>query len=113
VIVVMSLPPIAFSAGSLLSTVEDMAKWDAALYTEKLLKKSSLAQMWTAAVTVNGADPPFNYSLGWIVDSYHNHWHLWHTGGNPRRHPSRQRCASSWARQQTRHFGNGSPSTVR
>jgi D-alanyl-D-alanine carboxypeptidase len=28
------LPAIAFSAGSLLSTVEDMAKWDAALYTE-------------------------------------------------------------------------------
>jgi len=33
------LRAIAFSAGSLLSTVEDMAKWDAALYTEKLLKK--------------------------------------------------------------------------
>ncbi len=30
------LPVIAFSAGSLLSTAEDMAKWDAALYTEKL-----------------------------------------------------------------------------
>ena len=32
------LPVIAFSAGSLLSTAEDMAKWDAALYAEKLLK---------------------------------------------------------------------------
>ena len=31
------LPAIAFRAGSLLCTVEDMAKWDAALYTEKLL----------------------------------------------------------------------------
>ena len=82
VIVVMSLPAIAFSAGSLLSTVEDMAKWDAALYTEKLLKKSSLDQMWTAAVTVNGADPPFNYSFGWFVDD-HNHRLLQHTGGTP------------------------------
>jgi len=76
------LPAIAFSAGSLLSTVEDMAKWDAALYTEKLLKKSSLDQMWTAAVTVNGADPPFNYSFGWFVDD-HNHRLLQHTGGTP------------------------------
>jgi D-alanyl-D-alanine carboxypeptidase len=45
------LPAIAFSAGSLLSTVEDMTKWDAALYTETFLKKSSLDQMWTAAAT--------------------------------------------------------------
>ncbi len=45
------LPPIAFSAGSLLSTVEDMAKWDAALSTGKVLKQSSLEQMWTPALT--------------------------------------------------------------
>jgi D-alanyl-D-alanine carboxypeptidase len=32
------LPAIAFSAGSVLSTVEDMAKWDAAPSSEKLLK---------------------------------------------------------------------------
>jgi hypothetical protein len=49
------LPAIAFSAGNILSTVEDMAKWDAALYTEKLLKKSSLDQVWNAAVTHDGA----------------------------------------------------------
>ena len=35
------LPPIAFSAGSLLSTVEDMVKWDTALSSEKLLTKAS------------------------------------------------------------------------
>lgn len=46
------LPAVAFSAGSLLSTVEDMAKWDTALYTEKLLKKSSLDQMWMAPATM-------------------------------------------------------------
>ena len=38
------LPSIAFSAGSLLSTVGDMVKWDAALSSEKLLTKSSLDQ---------------------------------------------------------------------
>jgi len=33
--------------GSLYLTVLDLAKWDAALYTEKVLKRSSLEQMWT------------------------------------------------------------------
>ena len=33
--------------GSLYFTILDLAKWDAALYTEKLLKRSSLDQMWT------------------------------------------------------------------
>lgn len=77
------LPAIAFSAGSLLSTVEDMAKWDTALYTEKLLKKSSLDQMWTADVTKDGTALPFNYGFGWFVESYHGHRLLQHSGGTP------------------------------
>ena len=34
--------PQPFAAGALVSTVEDVAKWDAALYGEQLLKKSTL-----------------------------------------------------------------------
>ncbi|PYJ88602.1 MAG: serine hydrolase [Verrucomicrobia bacterium] len=77
------LPAIAFSAGSFLSTAEDMAKWDAALYSEKLLKKSSLEQMWSAQVTKDGAALPFNYGFGWFVDSYHGHRLVQHSGGTP------------------------------
>lgn len=77
------LPAIAFSAGSLLSTVEDMVKWDAALYAEKLLKKSSLDQMWTATMAYGGADAPFNYGFGWFIDSYHDHRLVQHSGGTP------------------------------
>jgi D-alanyl-D-alanine carboxypeptidase len=77
------LPAIAFSAGSFLSTVDDMAKWDAALYTEKLLKKSSLEQMWTAEATRDGAALPFNYGFGWFIDSYHGHRLVQHSGGTP------------------------------
>jgi D-alanyl-D-alanine carboxypeptidase len=77
------LPTIAFSAGSRLSTAEDMAKWDAALYTEKLLKKSSLDQMWTATMAKDGADAPFNYGFGWFIDSYHGHHLVQHSGGTP------------------------------
>ena len=77
------LPAIAFSAGSLLSTAEDMAKWDIALYGEKLLKKPSLDQIWTAAVTNDKADAPFNYGFGWFIDSYHGHRLVQHSGGTP------------------------------
>ena len=77
------LPAIAFSAGSLLSTAEDMAKWDAALSGDKLLKKSSLDQMWTAALTNDGADAPFDYGFGWFVDTYHGHRFVQHSGGTP------------------------------
>jgi CubicO group peptidase (beta-lactamase class C family) len=77
------LPAIAFSAGSLLSTVEDMAKWDAALQSEKLLNKSTLDQIWTAAVTDDGGTMPFNYGFGWFVDSYHGHRLVQHSGGTP------------------------------
>ena len=77
------LPAIAFSAGSLLSTVEDMAKWDAALYTERLLKKSSLDQMWTAPATNDGTDAPFNYGFGWFIETYHGHRLVQHSGGTP------------------------------
>jgi D-alanyl-D-alanine carboxypeptidase len=77
------LPAIAFSAGSLLSKVEDMAKWDAALYTEKLLKKSSLDQLWIAAATKDGVTVPLNYGLGWFIDRYHGHRLVQHSGGTP------------------------------
>jgi Beta-lactamase class C and other penicillin binding proteins len=76
-------PYVAFSAGSILSTVEDMAKWDAALYTEKLLKRSSLDQIWTVTKTNNGADASFNYGFGWFIDSYHGHRLVQHSGGTP------------------------------
>ncbi len=77
------LPFVGFSAGSILSTVEDMAKWDAALYTEKLLKKSTLEQMWTPAKTNDGALASFDYGFGWFIDNYHGHRLVQHTGGTP------------------------------
>ena len=52
----MSIP---YAAGSLYSTVEDLYRWDQALYTDKLLSASSKATMFT----------PFldGYAYGWGV----------------------------------------------
>ena len=49
--------------GALYLTIYDMAKWDASLYTEKLLKKSSLEQMWTP-VKLNAARRTLRLWLG-------------------------------------------------
>lgn len=51
--------------GSLYFTIEDLAKWDAALETEKLLKKSTLEKMWTPVVLNDGKPQPYGY--GWEI----------------------------------------------
>ncbi len=77
------LPDIAFSAGSLLSNVADMARWDAALYGETLLQRSTLETQWTAARDPDGETLPFDYGLGWFVSAYKGHRIIQHSGGTP------------------------------
>jgi D-alanyl-D-alanine carboxypeptidase len=76
-------PFIGFSAGSLLSTIEDLAKWDAALGGEKLLKRSSLEQMWTPAKTNGGKAAAFDYGFGWFIEKYRARRNILHGGGTP------------------------------
>jgi len=64
--------------GALYLTVYDMAKWDAALYTEKLLKRSSLDQMWTAVKLNDGRT--FPYGFGWGLGEVHGHRIVEHGG---------------------------------
>ena len=51
--------------GSLYFTVEDLAKWDEALETRKLITRTSFEQMWTPVGLNNGATAP--YGFGWRV----------------------------------------------
>ena len=48
-----------YAAGSMYSTVEDLLKWDQALYTTRLLPEAAKQIMWT----------PFrdNYAYGWNI----------------------------------------------
>jgi CubicO group peptidase (beta-lactamase class C family) len=66
--------------GSLYFTILDLAKWDAALYTEKLLKRSSLDLMWTPAKLNNGQPNKEGYAFGWVVSSRHGHRVVDHDG---------------------------------
>jgi D-alanyl-D-alanine carboxypeptidase len=61
------------------STVNDLAKWDKALYTDELLTQSSLNQMWTPAKLNDGTTIP--YGFGWALGEQHGHRFVDHTGG--------------------------------
>ena len=64
--------------GALYLNLYDMAKWDAALYTERLLKRASLEQMWTPVKLNNGTTHP--YGFGWALGSVHGHSFVEHGG---------------------------------
>jgi CubicO group peptidase (beta-lactamase class C family) len=68
--------------GGLYTNVLDLAKWDAALYTEKLLKKSTVEQMWTPVKLNPGKTYPDPYGFGWQINNANGHRVVWHTGGN-------------------------------
>jgi CubicO group peptidase (beta-lactamase class C family) len=64
--------------GALYLTVYDMAKWDLALYTEKLLHKASLEQMWTPVKLNNGKTE--GYGFGWGLAEVRGHHIIQHGG---------------------------------
>jgi CubicO group peptidase (beta-lactamase class C family) len=72
--------------GALYLTLHDMAKWDAALYGEKLLPKGMLDQMWTPVnVFPRKQEEPANskrgYGFGWFLLRDGNKLLVEHSGG--------------------------------
>jgi CubicO group peptidase (beta-lactamase class C family) len=74
----MALP---FSAGSLLSNVDDLAVWNAALLAGKVLKPETLAKAWTSYKLADGTLTGYGY--GWSVGEYEGHRMIRHGGGIP------------------------------
>ena len=64
--------------GALYTNVLDMARWDAALYTEKLVKKATLDQIWTPIRLNSGKSYP--YGFGWEVTQVSGHRLIQHDG---------------------------------
>lgn len=60
------------------STVGDLAKWDAALYTDRLLSAESRREMWTPVRLADGSTHP--YGFGWEVHRTAGPALLRHTG---------------------------------
>jgi CubicO group peptidase (beta-lactamase class C family) len=66
--------------GALYFTVLDLEKWDAALYTEKLLKRSSFEQMWTVMKLNNGQPNKASYGFAWDSKQVNGHKVIEHGG---------------------------------
>jgi CubicO group peptidase (beta-lactamase class C family) len=66
--------------GSLYFAILDLAKWDAALYTERLLKRSSQQLMWTPAAQSDGKPNRNGYGLGWRIGEIRRHRVIEHGG---------------------------------
>lgn len=64
--------------GALYLTALDMAKWDAALYGEQLLRRGSLEEMWTPVRLNNGETR--DYGFGWRVSRVGNNRLIEHGG---------------------------------
>ena len=68
-------------SGAFLSSVLDLAKWDAALYTDSVLKQSFRDQMWSPVKLNNGTTYP--YGFGWEVLKIEGHRVVRHGGSLP------------------------------
>ena len=64
-----------FSAGVLYSTVDDLYKWDRALYGNAILTDAYKQKMLTPGKS--------NYGYGIMIDSLEKHPRIWHNGGIP------------------------------
>lgn len=65
-------------AGTIVSTIEDMVKWDMALRGTTFLKPESRKAIWTQFAFNNGQQSP--YGFGWRIADVRGHKRIGHTG---------------------------------
>jgi CubicO group peptidase (beta-lactamase class C family) len=78
--------------GGIYSSLEDLAEWDEALRTHRLLSKEEMEPALTPFVFPDGRPPvwpadsdrpqgsPALYGFGWFLDPYRGHPRMWHYG---------------------------------
>ncbi|MDX1934050.1 MAG: serine hydrolase [Capsulimonadales bacterium] len=72
-------PAIPFTAGYLLSTVDDLIRWDASVAAGRLLSSRTVSEMWRPVRLSDGSEE--TYGLGWIVGKWRNRGYVGHSGG--------------------------------
>jgi CubicO group peptidase (beta-lactamase class C family) len=70
--------PGAYTAGGLLASVADLAKWAAALDGDALLTPSHRDRMWQPAANAAGGE---GFGLGWALGTYRGRRTVGHSGG--------------------------------
>lgn len=77
---------LGMAASGIELSAMDMAKWDAALYTDTIIKQSTLALMWTNNSFVQAANADNSdiyYGLGWQLRTQNGKRWVYHSGGMP------------------------------
>lgn len=74
-------PAAVDGSGAVLSNVLDLAKWDAALYTDSPLSKAQKERLWTPNKLNDGT--PINYGYGWTVRTGADGKSVSHSGNTP------------------------------
>jgi CubicO group peptidase (beta-lactamase class C family) len=79
-------PPLSldlfYGAGSLVSTVQDISRWNMALLSHQLLNAESLRDLWTEGRLAGGQ--PVGYAMGFVPSMIGSHRQVWHNGYTPR-----------------------------
>ena len=68
-------------SGAFLSTIEDLARWDAALYHDRVLTRASREAMTRPTPLAGGSAS--GYGFGWFLDSVDGRWRVRHGGTMP------------------------------
>ncbi len=80
------LPDAINAASGLVSTVRDLARFDAALDSELLLREETRMAAWSPAPNASNNNLPTG--LGWFVQTYRNDRVVWHFGLVPNAYSS-------------------------
>ena len=70
-----------YSAGALMSTVDDLARWDSAVSAGRLLSAASWTRAFTGFKLVSGEDTGYGY--GWQIGEFEGRRLIHHGGGIP------------------------------
>lgn len=73
-----SITSAVLGDGGIYSSLNDLYKWDQALYTTKLIDKKYLDESWIRGKTNSGVEFPYGY--GWRLEKYHDVEVVYHTG---------------------------------
>jgi CubicO group peptidase (beta-lactamase class C family) len=67
-----------FAAGAIVSNIDDLTKWNAALDRDAILNAPTKEQMWTPMKLNNGKAT--KYGFGWFIESVEGHRNIGHGG---------------------------------
>jgi CubicO group peptidase (beta-lactamase class C family) len=73
-----SLTSSVLGDGGIYTSIDDLTRWDAALYTTRLVRRETMAEALKPARLTGGGRS--DYGFGWFLGDYRGVEGTWHTG---------------------------------